>query len=276
LNAAGQKQREFKVDDRAWNLRIANLIGDSAPELITFSGWGRSVKAHNLKGDLLWTYSVDGGVDDVWVGDLNGDGLDEVIMGYKSDIGLYALNNRGQLLWKYTEIEIGNVGHITAGDLNSDGVPEVVTTSSGGKVDVFDPNGKKIKNLDPGCYATVVRLSKASEKDGPAAVLVGGTKDKELVLIKMGFDGVVKWTLSLPSGSRNFINSAQVASSKPWLAVVIGGSVYVVDITAGKIIAQVGDQGDLAQVSWLDAQGDEPLLLVATGDELNAFRIVKK
>jgi hypothetical protein len=59
------------------------------------------------------------------------------------------------------------------------------------------------------------------------------------------------------------------------LAVAVrGGLVVVVDTTSGEIIGHVDGQGKSAEVGWLAAKGEEtPLLLVATGQSLNAFRV---
>ena len=53
-----------------------------------------------------------------------------------------------------------------------------------------------------------------------------------------------------------------------------GGQVHVVAIDKGRIIASVNDQGPMPEVGWVRGHdADEPLLLVATGRKLNAFRV---
>jgi hypothetical protein len=52
--------------------------------------------------------------------------------------------------------------------------------------------------------------------------------------------------------------------------------VHVVDIEKGEIIAGVSDQGMIAEVGWATSKyAGAPLLLVATGSKLNAFRVAK-
>ena len=206
---------------------------------------------------------------------MNGDGLDEVIVGYNGATGLHVLDNQGNALWKY--MNIGNVWHVCVGDINGDKLPEVVTTSAQGRVHVFDGKGKRIKSIDAGCYANMIRLARLSKEDQAAAALVGGSGDDGEVLVALTFDGERKWSVKLPSGPIDHIDSAHVASSSPWVAVGMrGGLVHVVDVTNGEIIAHVGGQGERPEVGWLETSGGEaPLLLVATGRELNAFRLLK-
>ena len=270
VDRAGKVLRRFRIQDRSSTVRTANLIGDSKRELLTFAAWGHSVKAHDADGTLLWTYPSGSGVDDVWAADLDGDGLDEVIIGYNGGAGLHVLDNQGKLLWKYTGI--GNVWHVCAGDVTGDQVPEIVTTSARGQVHIFDAQGGKIKDIKVSCYANMVRVAEDSE--GGSLILVGGSADGAK-LIAVGFNGREEWSITLPGGAHN-LHSAYAALSRPWVAVGMrGGSVHVVDITAGRIIATVAAQGARPQVGWLGSKsGESPLLVVATGRALNAYRVV--
>lgn len=251
-------------------MRTANLIGDSKCELLTFAAWGRSVKAHDAEGNLLWTYPGGTGVDDVWAADLDGDGLDEVIIGYNGGTGLHVLDNQGKALWKYKGI--GNVWHVCAGDVNGDQVPEVVTTSARGQVHIFNAQGGKIKDINVSCYANMVRVAEGHE-DGNL-ILVGGSADGAK-LIAVGFNGREEWSITLPGGAYD-LDSANAARSRPWVAVGMrGGLVHVVDITEGQIIGTVGAQGTKPQIGWLGSKsGESPLLVVATGRALSAYRVV--
>ena len=50
----------------------------------------------------------------------------------------------------------------------------------------------------------------------------------------------------------------------------------MVDIDKGEIIASESDQGMIAEVGWsTNKDAKSPLLLVATGSKLNAFRVAK-
>jgi hypothetical protein len=52
-----------------------------------------------------------------------------------------------------------------------------------------------------------------------------------------------------------------------------GGVVSVVDLDSARVVARVTDQGATPQVAWLSRKDQSPLLVVATGKELNAFEV---
>ena len=273
LDPRGTTKRKFRIDADTSELRLANLTGDAKPELISFRAWGPTVYAHRADGSEIWSYKKGMGVDDVWPCDLTGDDRDEVIIGYNGSTGLHVLDPKGDLLWKDTKLV--NVWHVCAGDVNGDGRPEVVTTSAGGAVHVFDAKGNKIKDIKPDCYATMIRLARSAPGDKSPMLIVGGSRDESDVAIAVDFAGDSKWAVTLGQGRRAHIDSMRAARSRPWLAVGMReGAVRVVDVAAGKIVAQIPDQGQRPQVAWLESKNNQPpLLLVATGDALNAFQV---
>jgi outer membrane protein assembly factor BamB len=282
LDLAGKKQREFNIPGENGSLvRLATWRGEVPKALLTFTLWSAELKAYDLTGKYLWSYPRFDGIDDIWAGDLNADGSDEVIVGYNGFTGLHVLDATGKLQWKSTAIL--NVWSVCAGDVLGEGKPQVVTTSAAGKVQLFDAGGKQGKELDAGCYVTVVRIGKVSGKDKAATILVAGNaldegaNPKTVMLARMDGDGAKKWSLKIPAGPLTLarVASAQLASEKPWLAVGMqGGQVHVVDIEKGEILATLKDQGTAPEVCWAHGKGAEaPLLLVATGGKLNAYRV---
>jgi hypothetical protein len=129
----------------------------------------------------------------------------------------------------------------------------------------------------------MVRTAKVSEKDKAAMIVVAGSarggpgNHRTEILARLGGRGDKKWSLELTAGSPPHVDSAQLASGKPWLAVGMrGGPVHVVDAEKGEIIASATDQGLSPEVGWVSSKELEaPLLLVATGGKLNAFRVTK-
>lgn len=280
LDSAGKAQREIKFpEDSGSVLRLASWPGERGSGLLTFNVWARELRAYDLDGKQLWSYPR--GIDDVWAFDLTGDKSDEVIVGYNGRTGLHVLDSKGQLLWKSTAI--ANVWHVCAGDVLGEGTPQVVTTSAVGQVHIFGSDGKKRRDLDAGCYATMVRVGKLSEKDKAATILVAGSArvaeadQKTVVLAALSGDSAKEWSLELPTGAAPHVYSAYLAPGKPWLAVGMrGGQVHVVDVEKGKAIASVNAQGRLPEVGWAASKdAGTPLLLVATGSKLNAFRVTE-
>lgn len=244
--------------------------------MLTFGTWSESVRASDTNGTTLWTYTDGQGVDDVWAADLNGDGFDEVIVGYNGGGGVHVVDNQGKRLWKYDKI--GNVWHVCAGDLNRDNEVEVVTTSAEGKVYVFDAEGNNLRDIRPACYANMVRMAIPSPSDKALMIFVGGTlPEKNLVGIGLNAEGIEKWRTNLETGSGGTLDSALAAPGAPWMAVLVRGlGLRVMDVNTGKILGEAsGVKGRPASVAWMATSAtQEPLLLMTTARELIAYRII--
>jgi len=283
LDSAGKTRREIKLpEDSGMLIRFASFSGEKKSALLTFSVWGSELSAFDLNGKQLWSYPRENGIDDVWAIASNGDKPARVIVGYNGNTGVHVLDGtKGKLLWK--SAVIGNVWHVCSADVLGAGSPQVVTTSAAGRVHVFDDDGKKLKDLDGGCYATMVRVGKLSAKEKAATILVagaalGGANQQIVMLTALSGDGAKKWSVALPAGAPPHIDSAFWAPGKCWLAVGLrGGQVHVVDCEKGVSIASVDDQGTTPEVGWAASNeaGAPPLLVVATGKTLNAFRLTR-
>jgi hypothetical protein len=251
-------------------VRWARLTGNEPGELLVFDVWGKEgLTALNADGSKLWQKSRGDGIDDVWATDLDGDGKHEVIVGYNGSTGLHVFEADGKPHWK--ETSIGNVWHVTAGDVEGDGDVEVVTTSATGKVHVFDATGKSIATLDPGIYATMVRLFRVrGEKADSLLVIGGGPKDAKMVAINA--KGQRLWQSDLPPDIKTCASLA-VAPKSSWAAAgSMGSDVWVVDTVTGKIIGRHRSQGS-PDVAWCAGDNEDPLLLVASTSGLTAWRV---
>jgi Redoxin len=115
----GKVQRPLMFDAHGSKLRFARLSGPGDRAPVVFGNWGRSIAAVRASdGSVMWEEKNATGVDDVWAADLDGDGRDEVIIGYNGFAGLHVLSPDGAPRWQ--SAGIGNVWHVAAGDLNGD------------------------------------------------------------------------------------------------------------------------------------------------------------
>lgn len=266
VDPAGQIRREFRLPlGEGRTLRFAKF---PSPTLIAFSRWGPDdVSAFDLRGTRLWTYPKATGVDEVWIGDLDGDQSDEVVIGYNANSGVHVVDGKGQLRWKSTAI--GNVWHVTVGDVQGRGRPQVVTTSALGRVHVFATDTNKREDVfASGIYVTMVRAAKLSANAEAATIFAAGSAldSKVSTVVALAGDGKRLWQLQLPSE----VVAADVASTRPWLALATrDGHVFVVDAVKKQVVGIAEEQGN-AEIAWI---GDPPLLLVATGQSLNAFYV---
>jgi hypothetical protein len=277
LDSRGKVTRSFAVSGASGGpVRVLRRAG-SANGLLVFQPWGSSVLAVNENGRKIWEETGGQGVDDVWPADLDGNGSDEAIVGYNGSTGLHVFSPEGKRLWQHTDM--GNVWHVTAGDLDGDGKPEVITTSAQGVVHVFAAaDGKPLKQLNPGFYASMVRVAPGKARaplKGDLILVAGMTGAAQgLSIAGLGADDKVHWTTAVPVDVPS-CDSMAVTSDGNWVAVGLrGGRVCVVDVNTGKIVGSTVDQGLTPAVAWAaraDGPGSE--LVVATGAAVNAFSL---
>jgi hypothetical protein len=144
--------------------------------------------------------------------------------------------------------------------------------TAAGRVVVFDRNGTKLKEIDPGFHPIWVRVAQPPHGEKATLIVGGHDRQGEGMLVALGADGDSPWSWSLSLDDQ--INSVEIARSRPWIAVAQrGGEVLVVRMAGGNVIARIPGHGHRPQLDWLDRPGEPPLLLVATGQDLNALTV---
>lgn len=265
----GTKLRSLKTQTGNFGsvLRLANLDEDKALEFISFTTWAEPVRAFDDDGTALWTYRPDLAPDDAWVGDVDGDGIDEIAIGFNGSDGVHLVNADGSSRWEYTRI--GNVWHVCIADTDGDGTMEVVTTSAGGQVHVFSAEGQNKANLRSGIYANMVRVATTSAGDVIAIVGGGGRG-----LVGIDFEGNQLFKTRVPGmNGQSRLMAAEAAPDRAWFAAGFsGGPIVVIDVDTGSVIASYAAP-DVADLCWL-ATDDGPLLVYTTNGSLEARRLV--
>ena len=265
FDRSGKRLGDFKITTTGHeglnhSLRLANLVGDRAPEFVIFEEWGAPVWAYDGKGKLLWEHAPGDGVDDVWIADLdgkNGDGHDQVIIGHNGGTGIHVLNSDGSLRWKNTRF--GNVWHITAGPTGGAGAQEVFSGSTWGPVHVYDRDGKFLRDVDVGGKPYMVRLGRIGADAEPILVTAG---DNNPGVTGTTLAGKQVWYSKFPPG-RTDIEDVMPAIDRPWVAVAMRADrVLVYDTGNGALLANIMITGGATQMAWLPAEGGGPPLLI--------------
>jgi outer membrane protein assembly factor BamB len=303
LDPTGKVVRRFDLATRSGDsLRVVALPGGRGSVLLTFNRWVPNIelKAFDRDGKVLWTYPA--GYQDVSTCDLDGDGSEEVLVGYPSDSlrvvgpgqfarrgigGLHVLGADGKLLWK-TSPDLW-AHRVSAGDVSGEGRPQVILSVWGKEqIHLFSGRGDAQRVLDGGIHAPDVCVIPARESGAPGTIVAGSLafeekngKARGVTLAALDGEGVRKWTLALPIGNALLPIGLFVcpAPDRPWLAVGTRGRVDVVDAEAGQVVASLWTSAvgsTPTAVSWAASPGhDSPLLLVASIRDLGGYRVAR-
>jgi hypothetical protein len=117
------------------DIATGNFDQDLEPELVATVY--ENVTAYEANGLLLWRYSAESTIKDMAIGDLNNDGVDDVVVGDWDGI-VYTINGSdGTQLWSFPILHEGFVpfiDRVAIGDLNGDGSNDVIVGTSTGDV----------------------------------------------------------------------------------------------------------------------------------------------
>jgi hypothetical protein len=124
----------------------------------------------------------------------------------------------------------------------------------------------------------MIRTGKIPETASTATIFAMGNSsavNSTVSVAGISGDGATKWSLPLGSAGAASVNSAWLATGKPWLAVGLrGGEAYVLDAARGAIIASIGDQDSFLQLGWSASESSgAPLLLISNAGKLSAYRV---
>lgn len=128
---------------------LIDVEGDGATEFLYRGSWLSPVILYSHSGRRVWSHTGESGVDDAAAGDLDGDGIAEVVVGFNGGGGVHLLNAKGQKLWGVPD---GNVWHVEIVDTDGDGKNEIVHSNAAGKVTVRDSEGNVIRQGRPPLY----------------------------------------------------------------------------------------------------------------------------
>lgn len=172
LDGTLQPKRTVRLA-REWSSQPAliDLEGDGVPEFLNRNNsWARPVVVFNADGSIRWTYDGPTGVDDAAAGDVDGDGMAEVVVGFNGDGGLHLLDASGKQRWRQPA---GNVWHVEIADIDGDGRGEILHSSVEyrGSWVIRDAMGKELHRDDAATHLSDFALVRWRGKEGAVRVV---------------------------------------------------------------------------------------------------------
>ncbi len=121
------------------SLALGRALAGKPPMVVNGSSTG--VLRASLLGDTPreFEFTNNGfGVNEVACADVNGDGLDEILVASETG-SVYCLDGKGGVVWRYPAGAV--VRSVAAGDLDGDGKPEVILTAEDGSTRILSGAG---------------------------------------------------------------------------------------------------------------------------------------
>jgi len=219
---------------------------------------GRFVKWSYTTGNWVWSSPA--------IGDINNDGIPDVVVG-SWDKKIYALRgDNGSLLWSYTTGD-AVLSSPAIGDINNDGIPDVVVGSDDYKIYALrGDNGSLLWSYTTGNYFRSSPAIGDINNDEIPDVVVGSWDSKIYAL--RGDNGSLLWSVSLPSQYwPDGIKLADIDPS-PGLEVIASTGhdrVYVIS-SNGAVLWSMAPVGQMRNSSVGDVDGDNCVEIVVTGE----------
>jgi outer membrane protein assembly factor BamB len=262
---------------------VSDIDGDGKKEIIFGTKKGK-LFVLDMNAGIKWFYDSNEKIDEVEllfldvedsssieappnVGDINGDGKNEVVFG--TELGMvYVLDDKGKLLWKY---KAGGAirGQILLYDLYDDNDVKVIFGCEDNKLYVLNSSGRLVWRFDAG--SPVQSTPGILEKDKP--MIVFGTNDGNIFCVDRKGDLVWKFktkdkVFAQPAIGRLFNDDR--------IFVVIGSSdhhLYVLN-DAGELFWDYKTEGAvLGKVCLVDINDDKKLELVFGSCDNNVYAL---
>ncbi len=252
---------------------VLDLSGDGIPDLVF--GATDSRAGDIVQGGVLRALSGDTGAElftvtdpalavnittSVAVGDIDGDGLPEIVAGNAAATRLLAFENDGTFKWESPELEPVNVGAPALADLDADGTPEIVlgrqVLDADGSVRWTGSGGRGTQQLTADIDMGGLSLVADLDLDGVPEIVAGNTAYRA--------DGAVMWQSPITDGYPAVANFDD--DPFPEIVVVTQSQVYLLEHDGatkwGPVAVPGGGAGGPPTVA--DYEGDgEPEIGVA-------------
>jgi hypothetical protein len=191
LSPNGGPARLVEFREAAGRVELIEWPGGELRYLDRGGGGWQAGALIGADGAPVWRVGREDGMDDITVGDLDGDGLPEFVVGYNGGVGVSLLDATGKERWRKPD---GNVWHVEiVGD--GQGKPQILHSNAAGQMTFRDAEGNVLKRVSVESYlAQFVMVQWPPGQDGVFHATAAGFE-------VLNYDGTVRARLDAPDGS---------------------------------------------------------------------------
>ncbi len=248
---------------------VFDLDADGRPEVIV-GGSDQKVHCFGADGDELWVTDcprdpyvpeiepASGQVDVLAAGDINGDGLGEVVFG-ASNWFAYALDHEGTVLWRSLNWAHPSLD-IVLHDVTGDGRLEALIATRYNTANLFDADGNRIDAVSAGYHGIPMSVA-AGDLDGNGLVeMVTGSRIGGVHVKEHG--GERAWDLNLGSQVTDVAVADLDGGGLPRLLACSTNHYVICADADGELIWRRNVGGAARQMAVADVNGDGALEIV--------------
>lgn len=278
LDASGEVLWRAPVGDRyGKSLDIFDLDADGRPEVIV-GGEDHRVHCFDAAGNEVWVADcpsdpfqperepMTGSIDVLAAGDIDADGLGEVVFG-SANWFAYALDHTGALLWTAL-----NWAHppldITLHDVTGDGRLEALIATRYNTANLFDAQGRIVDRVSAGYHGIPMSVAAGDLQGDGTVEMAVGSRVGNLHVKALGGEA---WELSMGSQVTD-VAVADLTGDGALNVLACSASHYVVCADAdGGVVWRANVGGAARQMAVGDLNGDgAPEIVVAVADSAPA------
>jgi hypothetical protein len=256
-------------------LKIVPVRAGDRIGAVGFSVWSDHVSVVDPRDGTARLHRTPHGMNDAQPLDLDGDGVDEILLGLNGAGGISAMRIDGTRLWSNTTI--GNVSSVHAGDLVGDAGLEIAAVHAGSDVRIFNGAGEDVASAPSPLSPTFVRIAPVADRPGRSALFVAGYEGDRYGIAMINLRGQKRWSRVFDAFHAKR-GSVDVSPSGRWYAVLVAQSAneardsYIVlgDMRTGEPVAAAPASSGWA-IAWR-SEDDAELLLLASVDGLFEIR----
>jgi outer membrane protein assembly factor BamB len=231
------------------SLKVTNLVGQAKTDL--FVQAGSTIKVFDASGKQVFSKDWPGTLA-ATMGDVNGDGGQEVIVYYGTVVAAIKTQEAGPTVWQTQLSGLGAVGRAAAVDFDGSGKYGVVVGDTTGKLVALSNAGKELWRYD----------LKTSELRGLDTILMGkpqmiAAADINGSVVALDGKGKAVWTFNVPGGLRRMRTYELTAPGQS--AALIGGeggTLYALEGATGKTLWMANAGQAVAEIRLAELDGD--------------------
>lgn len=190
----GQKIESLQLSEEVTAMELGRH--PTGARLLSYQVLGKQVSVLDTTGKVVWSFDAPEPINEVHWGDLDGDDIDEMVIGMNGAGGLQALSADGEKKWQVTDISDVWSHAVIAATHSSPA--RIFLTDSTGSVLELDGKGTKRKSTRPhNKYMTQVFATRQWDEVQIQLLAVSRKSESDSVIVALDQQGIVEW--SIPS-----------------------------------------------------------------------------